>query len=74
MNLKKWGKNILIGVDQLANTLTGGDPDETISSRIGKNPDRNWFTRLLYRFLDWIQPKHCEESIEADEGKDAVLK
>lgn len=28
-----YGKNLLIAVDQLVNTLTGGWPDETLSSR-----------------------------------------
>ena len=29
-------KNVLIGIDQLVNALLGGDPDETVSSRVGK--------------------------------------
>ena len=32
----KYFLNVLIGVDQLGNTILGGDPDETISSRLGK--------------------------------------
>lgn len=35
--LKKYLYNILISLDQLGNTILGGDPDETISSRLGKN-------------------------------------
>jgi len=31
----RYFKNILIGIDQLINTLFLGDPDETISSRTG---------------------------------------
>ena len=27
---------MLVGVDQLGSAITGGDPDETISSRLGK--------------------------------------
>lgn len=35
--MKKYLYNILIGIDQLANAILGGDPDETISSRLGKH-------------------------------------
>ncbi len=35
-NIGKWLLNILISIDQLGNTIAGGDPDETISSRLGK--------------------------------------
>lgn len=35
--MKKYLYNILIGIDQLVNALLGGDPDETISSRLGKH-------------------------------------
>ena len=33
-----YGKNLLIAVDQLVNTLTGGWPDETLSSRARRAP------------------------------------
>ena len=32
--------NLLIAIDQLLNALMGGDPDETISSRMGKYVQR----------------------------------
>ena len=28
--------NVLLSLDQLGNSLLGGDPDETISSRVGR--------------------------------------
>lgn len=34
--MKRYIWNLLISIDQLVNTITGGDPDETISSRCGK--------------------------------------
>ena len=71
--LRRYIWNILIAIDQLFNTIFGGDPDETISSRLGKHRNANWFTRLLSRFLDLFQSKHVEKSIELDEGKDEVL-
>jgi hypothetical protein len=38
--MKKLGKalfNVAISLDQLCNTILGGDPDETMSSRMGKH-------------------------------------
>lgn len=70
--VKKYLWNLLIALDQLANVLLAGDPDETISSRAAKRPHAiAW--RLLARFLEWIDPGHMARSIEKDEGKDAVL-
>ncbi len=66
--------NILISIDQLANTLLAGDPDETLSSRMGKKRETCKPCYWLCRILSLLQPEHCEKSIEKDEGKDAVLK
>ena len=73
--------NILISIDQLGNTLTGGDPDETISSRIGKIkrsnkgtiPWRKPLTKIIDYGLDKIDPNHSIDAIEEDEGKDSIL-
>lgn len=35
--MKHYLFNILIALDQLGNTLAGGYPDETMSSRMGKH-------------------------------------
>lgn len=73
--MKKYIWNILIAIDQLANTVLGGDPDETISSRAGKyvREGRGWFPCVLCKLLHFIDKNHCEKSIEEDEGKDRVL-
>ncbi len=70
---RKWAWNVLIGIDQLGNTLIAGDPDETISSRAGKDlvKGRRW-ARTLCWFLDKVDPGHCIESIDPTEGKDQV--
>ncbi|WP_263082147.1 hypothetical protein [Endozoicomonas sp. Mp262] len=62
--------NILIAIDQLANTLLAGDPDETISSRAAKanRKGKRWGC-VLCRFLHWFDRNHCEKSIELDEGE-----
>ena len=68
--------NILIAIDQLANTLLAGDPDETISSRAGKLVNRRdcTFCYWLCRALHILDKDHCEKSIEPDEGKNGIWK
>ncbi len=72
--MKKYVRNIFISLDQFVNTIFGGDPDETVSSRLGKNYQNSF----LERFVDWLFRKqkknHCENSVEQDEGKDAIIK
>ena len=81
--MKKIGKaiikyfwNWLIWIDQGINVLFAGDPDETVSSRVGKNVHwrgRRGLWKWLADFLNWIDPGHTREYIEEDEGKDGVL-
>jgi len=71
----KYFYNIFVSIDQLLNTLFAGDPDETISSRIGKalrDGSTNKILINLSNFLSWIQPDHCKYSIEEDEGGDQI--
>jgi len=67
---KKYFYNLLIGVDQLINTIFGGYPDETISSRMGKRIKKNdcLFSKAICRILDIFDKGHCEDAIEKDEG------
>lgn len=65
--LKLYFLNLLIAIDQLGNTLLGGDPDETISSRAAKNQrKKHW--RILGYILEWLDPGHLRKSFKADEG------
>lgn len=69
--IKKYLLNILISIDQFVNTVAGGDPDETISGRLGKHFPNSEFRK----FVDWMfGPDHCKESIEEEEGSNAVIK
>jgi hypothetical protein len=78
--IKKWILNILIGIDQLGNSLAGGDPDETISSRLGKLKLKHggvipWtrpLSKIIDMGLDAIDPNHSVDAIEHDEGGDAI--
>lgn len=60
---------IAMAYDQLANTALGGHEDETLSSRAAKARLRgkSW-GRMLCRVLGWIDPGHCDRSVEWDEG------
>lgn len=72
--MKRYFLNLALILDQLANTLFGGDPAETISSRVGKyarDGEYLWLADLIDRIM-W-NPKHCQESIEDDRGGDAVI-
>lgn len=76
-------KNILIAIDQLVSAILLGDPDETISSRLGKahrgDYGRGWcytaylpwlFTNCIFTlFGPW---GHCESSIEEDRGNACI--
>lgn len=73
--LKLWFWNILVAIDQFANSILGGDPDETISSRVAKRSREDcsvcyWLCRVLH----WIDPNHCPDVLEADEGTRDVIK
>lgn len=38
--VKRYFWRVLISIDQLLNTVAGGDPDETLSSRLGKAAEK----------------------------------
>lgn len=67
--------NLAYSLDQFLNTIWGGDPDETISSRLGKMARAGRLRPLpgvLVRVLGRIDRDHCRDSIESDEGGRAV--
>ena len=82
--MRRWIYNVLISFDQLGNAISGGDPDETISSRLGRLkvahggtvPKRSWlyFARPLDAVLEWIDPNHAIDAIEESCGKDTTRK
>ena len=79
---KKYLVNILYSVDQLVNTVLLGDPDETISSRLGKLkrecggkiPWSYPVCRCVDWFLDCIDKNHSIEAIEEEVGEKAIIK
>lgn len=63
--MKKYLFNILLSLTQLLNALLLGDPDESLSSRCAKKHPRA--AQLIDR-LFWFDPRHCERSLEPEEG------
>lgn len=82
--VRKYIKNILIAFDQLVNAILFGDPDETISSKLGKSQRGDYGTGLrilLYPFAKIVDcvfyilgdKNHCQTSIEEDEGNNDLM-
>lgn len=63
--MKSYVKRLALSVDQLVNTITGGDEDETISSRVGRNAVAGkWWALILERVIDAFLGKgHCRKAI-----------
>jgi hypothetical protein len=82
----RYAHNILLSIDQSVNVVLGGDPDETISSRLGKwlTSDQKTFGDKIRRGFAWVicppldilnlESDHCRKSIDNEEGKDRVVK
>ena len=69
---------LVIAFDCQVNALLGGDPQETISSRLGKIVRRQngAFTvpYVICKLLSLLDHRHCEKSINPDEGSDQVTR
>ena len=66
--------NVGIAISQLGNALTGGDPDETISSRVGKRHRDSQMTPLAWLVVWVTGRKHVAGAIEDGEGTKATYK
>lgn len=69
-------RNLIVGTNQLINAILGGDPDETVSSRLGKGErDGCRVCRFICVLIDLVtNDRHCERYIENDRGKRQVWK
>lgn len=59
--MSRYFHNLAVSIDQLANTLLAGYPDETLSARSWRCRDKKrWFiTMKVINFLAH-NPRHCE--------------
>ncbi len=74
----RWVKNVLLAISQLGNAVTGGDPDMSLSGRMGRaiGQGRCVLCRPVCALLHLIERDHCAKAAanEADEGVDEVLR
>ena len=70
MTLSQYCFNVLIAIDQLANTILGGYPDETISSRVYRYSKEHRCANVIRIVLDLVfRPwgeNHCKEAYESE--------
>lgn len=70
--MRRYIRFLLIAVDQLCNAITGGYPDETLSSRIWRHavqpwPRRRWtIARKVVDKVFFWQDGHCRLAYEME--------
>jgi len=70
--LKVYILNLIYVFDLVVNTIFLGDPDETVSSRIGKKVKAGKKCAVcdwICKFLDMIDERHCTDAIKLHEGR-----
>jgi len=75
----EWAHNIMLAFDQYWNAVFAGDPDETISSRLGKwqtgaDMVRRAIADIICPILGLLDPNHCATSIDMTTGGKAVIR
>lgn len=64
----RYGKNLVIAIDQLLNAVFGGWCDETLSSRAWRwelDGKRAWPRKLIDAIFFW-EKDHCQKSCESE--------
>lgn len=63
--LRRYVYSVLIALDQLANALAYGYPDETVSFRSAqaRGAGKRWGC-VLCKFLDFVDPDHCNKTLK----------
>lgn len=66
--MKHYINSLLMALSRVLNTLLGGSPSMTLSSRAGLNYRQGkWIrTRNIINSLFWRQDDHCELAIKLD--------
>jgi hypothetical protein len=72
----KFAYNLGLGLDQFVNVLLLGDPDESLSGRLGRalmSGRPKWWVRPLAKANDWLwyvargEVDHCLNAVELEE-------
>lgn len=74
IRLKQYAWNLLIALDQLANTVLFGHPDETFSARTHRKAEAGqWFWKALRAAINlafrWESKDHCREACENEKNR-----
>ena len=68
--LRRWGKQVLVALDQLVNALFGGWADETLSSRCWRKRDKTRWkqARMALDFVAALlgDADHCRASYDSE--------
>jgi len=74
-----WILRILIAIDQLGNAIAGGNPDATISARVGYFSQKEhcpyqWYWKTLEWIIDFTfypidGPNHCLHAFQRDKDE-----
>ena len=73
---RSWPLAVLVAVDQLGNAIAGGNPDSTISARVGyfsQNANRGKaYWKILESIIDFAfypidGPRHCYQAWQAED-------
>lgn len=63
---------IIMSIDRFVNALLLGDPDESLSSRFGRQKDTYKFYKYLCLVLSLFDRNHCEDAVQPEEGSDQI--
>ena len=73
--MKRWLLAVVMALNQLGNAILGGDPDMSVSARVGYARARgSTFAAGTCHVLDWIDPRdgdalrgdHCDVAVDND--------
>lgn len=67
--LKRYFYHIAIALDQLFNAICGGFSDETLSSCLFRNRNKNKFNYVMFTLVNFIffwQDNHCYQSYKSE--------
>ena len=70
--MKKRLLNILIAVDQLANTFIGSEPDETFSAkcyRLKDSEKRRYAVMMKWLNILFNDPDHCKNAFISEQAR-----
>jgi hypothetical protein len=74
--MKRWFFNVLIAIDQLINTLVGGEPDETLSSAAFRMHEQGKFWGWTMHLINglFFDSAHCANAYLSERNRKHLAK